>query len=162
LRRKGSSEYIRYGGEDILYMEALVEILKAVIEKGKSFRIQAFGFSMYPFIRNNDYITISPLAPAQPKLGDIVAYIQPGTKRLTVHRIVDNKGDFFLIKGDNNTRPDGLIPKSNILGYVTKVERNGRIVWLGSRIEKIFIAFTSRKKLLRLTLNLAFRFIDPV
>ena len=155
-----TSGYVKDRGEEKLSMEALIEILKAVIEKGRYFRFQVLGFSMYPFIRDNDFITISPLVPSYPRLGDIVAFIQPATRKLKIHRIIENKEVNYLIKGDNTFEPDGLIPRANILGYVTKVERNGKAIRLGSRIERVFLAFISHKKLLSLTHHLFFKFIN--
>ena len=131
MRLEGASGFIKEGEESSLSMEALVELTRAVTEKGKSFRFQALGFSMYPFIRNGDYITISPLTSGHPRLGDVVAFIQPDTKKLVVHRIIENRGDHYLIRGDNTTAPDGLIPKANVLGYMTKVDKDEKLIRLG-------------------------------
>jgi signal peptidase I len=162
LRLEGTSEFVQEGGEGSLSMEALVELTRAVTEKGKSFRFQALGFSMYPFIRNGDYITISPFTYGHPRLGDVVAFIQPETEKMIVHRIVENRGDHYLIKGDNTTAPDGLIPKANVLGYVTKVDKDGKLIRLGSGFEKVFIALLSRKNLLRPGLHLTYTLIGPI
>ena len=159
---EGASGFIRNGGEGNLSKVALVELLKAVTEKKRSFRVQANGFSMYPFIKDGDYITISPLTSSNPQLGDVVAFIHPHKKKLIVHRVIKRKRDHYLIKGDNNPASDGLIPKVNILGYVTKVEKDGKLIHFGSGFERVFIAFMSQKNLLRPTLHLAYRFIDPV
>ncbi len=156
------SGFIRDGGEDTLSMEALIELIKAVTEKGTSLRFQAPGLSMYPFIRDSDYITISPLNTCHPQLGDVVAFILPGTGRLIVHRIVENKGSFYLVKGDNTPEPDGLIPKANVLGYVTKVEENRKKTRFGLGVERILIAHMSHRNQLIPTLSLAWRFIGPI
>ncbi len=156
------SGFIIDGGEDNLSIGGLIELLKAVTEKGKSFRVQAPGFSMYPFIRDRDYITISPLATGHPKLGDVVAFIQPGTGELVVHRIVKSKRDHYLVKGDNTPAPDGLIPKANILGYVTKVDKDGKSIRFGSGFERTFIALMSRKNLLRPIRHIAYKLIRRI
>jgi len=161
LKPENASGFIKDGGEDNLSMEALVELLKAVVEKGRPFRVQALGFSMHPFIKNKNYITISPLSPDRPRLGDIVAFIQEGTGKLVVHRVVESKKNQYLIKGDNTPAPDGLVPKGNILGYVTKIDEDGKPVRLGSGSERVFIAFVSRKNLLRPTLHLTYMLIGP-
>jgi signal peptidase I len=159
LRPEEASNFVINGGEDSLSMEALIELLKAVTEKKKSFRVQALGSSMYPFIKDSDYITISPLTSCHPRLGEIVAFINPVTKKLVVHRVVGRKKDNYLIKGDNNSEHDGLIPKANILGYVTKVEKEGNTIFFGSGLERVFIAFISKKNFLQPTLHLAYRLI---
>ncbi|WP_396654711.1 S26 family signal peptidase [Methanosarcina baikalica] len=142
-------------------MKVLVELLRAVTENGKLFRFQAPGFSMYPFIRNCDTIIISPLSFGRPRLGDVVAFIRPGTGKLVIHRVVENKGGCYLIKGDNTSEPDGLILNSNILGYVTKVERNGKKISLGLGLERLLIAYMSRKSILLPSLSLACYLIRP-
>jgi signal peptidase len=162
LRPEEASRFVRNGGDGNLSMEALVELLKAVTEKKRSFRVQAHGSSMFPFIKDSDYITISPLTPCHPRLGDIVAFINPETNKLIVHRVVGRKKDHYLIKGDNNPKPDGLIPKSSILGYVTKVEKEGNQICFGSGFERVFIAFISQKNLLRPIFHLTYRLVGPI
>jgi len=162
LKPEGKPGYIRDGGEEKLSMEALVGLLEAVTKKGSSFRVQALGFSMDPFIRNKNHITISPLPSGYPRVGDIVAFIQPGTGKLVVHRVIERKENHYLIKGDNVATPDGLIPKTNVLGYVTKVDKDGKLIFFGLGFERVFIAFLSRKNLLRPTLHLTYRLVGPV
>jgi hypothetical protein len=41
-------------------MTGLVELARAVLAKGKSFRFHAPGLSMTPFIRDGDFVTIGP------------------------------------------------------------------------------------------------------
>lgn len=154
--------FFKYSKEKKLSREALVELIKAVIEKGIPFRLQALGFSMYPFIKEENYITISPLTSDHPSLGDVVAFTSLGTKKLIVHRIVEIKGDYYLTKGDNNRMPDGIIPKANIIGYVTKVDKDGKPVRLGSGFERVFIALLSRKNLLCPSLYLTYKLVGPL
>jgi hypothetical protein len=134
---------------------AFIELLRAVLGKGVPFRFQARGFSMSPFIKDGDLVTVSPLLGSSPGLGDVVAFIQPGTRRLAIHRIIGKKGSSFFIKGDNTYQIDGLIPETNILGYVTRVERDGKKVSLGLGLERFFIALLARRGLL-------FPFLLPV
>lgn len=157
-----ASVFIIDGGEGTLTMKILVELLQAVTEKGKPFRVRAFGFSMHPFIRNRDIITISPLPSGRPRLGDVAAFLQPVTGKLVVHRVIGFKGDHCLIRGDNVVESDGLIPCPNIQGYVTCVERDGKEIWWGSGPERYLIALMSQKGLLRRTLFLAYRLVNPI
>ena len=164
MRLEGSTELALNEGEDNLSKEALIELelLKAVIENGKSFRIQAFGFSMYPFIRNKDYVTISPLTTSHPKVGDIVAFVLPGTRKLIIHRVLKINGNKYLVKGDNISWPDGQILKANIIGYVTKVEKDKRLVCFGSVFEKLFILLIYYKNIFHQILLLTYKLIGPV
>jgi signal peptidase I len=126
----------------------LVDILRAVLDKSVPCRFRAPGFSMSPFIRNGDVITISRLSGDYPCLGKVVAFIHPTRGKLIVHRVVGREDGRYLIKGDNSPHADGLIPKENILGYVSKVERDGKRILLGLGPERLLIAFLSRRGLL--------------
>ena len=137
--------FIGKGDELSLSGPALTELLLAVLDKGLPFRFRAKGFSMTPFIRDGDVITISPLFGIPPRHGDVVVFIRPGTERVVVHRVVGKKGDSYLIKGDNTFEADGFIPKSNILGSVKKVERQGKAVRLGIGPERLLLAFLTRR-----------------
>ena len=142
-------DFVVDGGEDNLSMKALVELLSAVTEKGKSFRFRASGMSMYPFIRNKDVVTISPLPTGSPKIGDVVAFLLPETRKLVIHRVIDKRNGCYIIKGDNAPKPDGLIPSENVIGLLTNVERNGRKVVLGLGTERRLIATLARNDLLK-------------
>jgi hypothetical protein len=123
---------------------ALAELLRVTLAEGMPFRFRAKGFSMDPFIRDDDVITVSPLADHSPGLGDVVAFIQENAEKFFVHRVVRTKGRSYVIKGDNSAGTDGIIPRTNILGWVKRVERNNQRVFLGFGPERFLIAFLSR------------------
>jgi signal peptidase len=127
--------------------ELIPELLKDILSKGAECRFKAKGHSMSPFIKDGDVVTVSPLLPASPGIGDVVAFIHKETGRLLIHRIVGRNGESYLIRGDNTLEGDGLIHKANILGFVTKVERNEKEVLLGLGPEKFFIAFLTQRGL---------------
>lgn len=139
------SSIVRYGGGISIEGMDLAGLLRAVIERGASFRFKARGFSMSPFLMDGDVLTVSPCYGTPPTYGDIVAFVHPLTGRLVVHRIVGRKGDLFLIRGDNSTEGDGLVPQADILGRVTGVERNGRRVLLGVGAERFMIPFITKR-----------------
>jgi hypothetical protein len=122
---------------------ALIELLRATLVEGTPFRFRARGFSMDPFIRDDDVITVSPLVDHPPGPGDVVAFVQENAERLLVHRVIRVKESSYVIKGDNSAGAYGLIPGSNILGWVKKVERNNKRVFLGFGPERVLIAFLS-------------------
>lgn len=128
--------------------KALVEILRAVLHKGASVRFRAKGFSMSPFIKNQDVVTLSPLKKSPPELGDVIAFVLRETGTLCVHRIVGKKGDLYVAKGDNSLEGDESVPRENILGFVTRVERDGKEVYLGLGPERFLIAFLGARGLL--------------
>lgn len=133
-----------------------------MLDKGIPFRFRAEGFSMYPFVRNRDVVTLSPLSNVELHLGDVIAFTRPETGKLIVHRVIGKRGDSFLIKGDNLPGVDGLIPKANILGRVIRVERNGKGVFFGIGPERRLIALFSRRGAIFSLLLPMWRLVRPV
>jgi Peptidase S24-like len=129
--------------------QALLELMRAVLEKGLPFRFRARGWSMAPFIQDGDVITVAPLRKTPAGIGEVVAFVRPGSGNLVVHRVVARKGDNLHIQGDGLTgQTDGMISPDNLLGRVTHIERNGRRVWLGLGPERYLVAWLSRARLL--------------
>lgn len=126
----------------------LTELLGATLARGAPFRFNARGSSMHPFIRNGDVITIAPLRNTHLRAGDVVAFKRFGTSRMVIHRIVGKKNGSFMIQGDNVSGTDGVVPAAELLGRVTKVEREGRNCRLGLGPERHLIALFSRFGLL--------------
>jgi len=126
---------------------AFAELMEAVLEKNVPFRFTARGRSMTPFIRDGDVLIVSPVSLCI-RRGDIVPFINPSNNQLMVHRILDVSREGCLIKGDNNSMPDGRIPTSIIIGRVVKVERGGRPARFGLGPERFLIAWLSNRCLL--------------
>lgn len=147
-QRLKPSLFITKGSELPLSEPALRGFLQAVLAKGMPFRFKAKGFSMSPFIKDGDVITVIPFSEPKAHLGDVVAFIDPRSNRLAVHRIVGRESDGYLIQGDNLPEADGAIPWDRLLGLVAKVEREGQTVSLGFGPERHLVAFLSRKKFL--------------
>jgi len=100
---------------------------------------------MSPFIRDGDVVTVSPCPRDTMGLGDVVAFVQPCSGRLAVHRVVGRGRDSWRIRGDNTPEADGWIGHDDILGRVTRVERAGKRVRLGLGPERVLIALFSRR-----------------
>mgnify|MGYP002390742108 FL=1 len=141
--------FVIRAGELLLSGRLLLELMREVLARGLPFRFCARGWSMAPFIRNGDVITVAPLQGTLPGIGRVVAFVRPGTQTLVVHRVVGRRRAAILIQGDNiTTQPDGLISALNLLGQVTHIERNGKAVWLGLGPERVLIACFSRARAL--------------
>lgn len=134
-------------------------LMAVVLEKGVPFRFTAPGHSMTPFIRDGDVITV---APGRIRFGDVVAFVSPHSGRLTVHRVVGIARDGCLIKGDNIPEPDGTVPRTGLLGRVVGVEHGSRHVGLGLGIERVAIAFLSRRGWLIPAIGATWRVMRPV
>jgi len=141
-----------------LSSSSLAGLLNGALSKNAAFRFQARGFSMSPFIKDGDILTVSPLSVSGAGIGKVAAFIQPKDNKLVIHRIVGKANGSYIIKADNGFTGDGLIPAGNILGCVTKIERKGRDILLGLGPERYLLAVISRSRLLIFAVR-AYRFI---
>jgi signal peptidase I len=128
----------------------LEKLMRGVLDKGASFRFQGKGFSMSPFIKDGDILTIAPLQGSGPGFGDVAVFTHPHTNKLIIHRIIGKKAGSYRTKGDNAPEEDGLISREAIVGRVTRVQRNGKYVSLGLGPDRFIIAFLIRTGLLPL------------
>jgi len=128
--------------------EALLELVKDILSKGLECRFQAKGQSMSPFIKDGDIVTIFPLTSSSPGVGDVVAFNHPENEKLIIHRVVKKRNNDYYVRGDNALEADGIVQTRDILGYVNKVERNGKKVWIGLGPERFLIAFLNRRGLI--------------
>jgi len=146
--------YLSSVDEAHISSKELLELLMGVLERQASFRFMAKGWSMSPFIRDSDIITISRHPEPVMGIGNSVAFMCSEARKLKVHRVIARKNNYYLIKGDRVFKPDGLVPRENILGIVTKVERGGKNIIFGLGPERYMIAFLSRTKVLFLILSI--------
>ena len=138
------SGYVSAGGELRLGNPGQLELLRGMAERGVPLRTGVRGFSMTPFIRDGDVVTIEPLR-ADPAVGDVVALAFPDNGRMALHRVVERRGDLWLVRGDNCPQPDGVYGRAAFVGRVARVERGGRDVHLGLDEHAAWIAALSRR-----------------
>jgi len=127
----------------------LLSIVEAFAEAGVPLRTTVRGTSMTPFIRDGDVVVVDPIRGAPPCVGDVVAFRHPGTRRLTVHRIVGRDPAGWVLRGDGCPAADGVVPEADILGRVVTVERRGKPVRLGLGASGAWVAALSRGGWLR-------------
>ena len=130
-------------------IEFLSRISKELLDEGKAVRFQVKGWSMRPFIQDEDFITVAPARNSKMKIGDIVYYFTP-EKKPRVHRVVKvckKRGQVtYLIKGDAVFSSAERVEAGSVLGKVTAVERKGRTKRLdtaSSRIKSLLLAAMS-------------------
>jgi hypothetical protein len=136
-----------------------MELLRAVTERGAPLRTRVRGFSMAPFIRDGDVVTIAPMPGGAPRAGEVVAFVHPETGRLAIHRVIARVGAGWLVRGDNSPQADGVVRRENIFGVVTRVERSGRGVPVGLGAEARLIAWLQRAQMLQRALGLVRRLL---
>ena len=99
-----------------------------VLDQGAAFRFRAHGRSMSPFIKDGDIVTVAPVhdASSDIRIGDAVM-ARLNERRVVVHRVtritLDQEGPVYRLQGSANIKPDGYVPKEDILGRVTSIRR---------------------------------------
>lgn len=106
------------------FEELAVQLLGA----GHALRFRARGSSMHPAVRDGDILDVWPTPNADLDVGDIVLY-RSSHSGIVVHRVVDirrqEEKTIFLVKGDSAARADPQIRKSQVLGRVEGIQRQG-------------------------------------
>jgi len=95
---------------------------------GRQLVFRAGGASMWPMIRPNTELTVSPCEPAALTVGRCVLAIHGDG--LVVHRIVTVDERRVLVKGDNNRCPDGWYAREEILGELPSAPFDRLFAWL--------------------------------
>lgn len=141
-----SSQYLSDEARELpLSGQALLALMQDVLSRGVPFRFRARGWSMAPFLRDGDVVTVSPLRGVRPGVGAVVAFVQPNARVLVVHRVLARRGAVYVIRGDGVSASESeVVPLENLLGRVTRVARNGRPVRFGLGAERRVIAWLSR------------------
>jgi signal peptidase I len=84
---------------------------------------------MYPTIRENEAITVEPVALQDVKVGDIILF--RSGESVVAHRVmriekVEGKASRFILREDTWGTLDEPVEAEQILGKVVSVERAGR------------------------------------
>ena len=143
-----SESYVSNVDEGALLSPHLLELLEAALGEEVGFKLTAKGWSMLPSIRDGDILTVRSVSAPDIDVGTLVVFRSPETKMLIAHRIVGRVHDRYLMKGDNAFKADGAIPRQNILGVVTEVERKiKKVVW-GLGFERHLLTFLNKTRIL--------------
>lgn len=110
------------------YYSSVKDMSLTLLAEGKTIRIKAHGYSMYPAIKPGSLILIEPLRQkGKPVPGEIVALKRK--KGLVVHRImktmVKNGITFYITRGDSNANTDSPVTIDKIAGRIVKSEPTG-------------------------------------
>jgi hypothetical protein len=95
---------------------------------------------MAPFVRGGDLATLEPAREAS--LGEVVIRLC-GPERLLLHRVVARPGVEPLTRGDATHEPDPPLAAGELLGRLSRVERQGRRLRLGLGPERLLLAWLS-------------------
>ena len=98
---------------------------KEIIRQGRSVQIQASGYSMFPFLRKGDLLTVDPVLMEKIRRGDIVVF-EMGEKWIA-HRVIKLRTSAenleFLLRGDTCIAFDPVVYNGNYIGVITVFSR---------------------------------------
>lgn len=84
------------------------------------------GNSMYPFLRDNDFVIVKKTTPGSLRKGNILVYLERNGQHI-VHRLVKKgKGDILYLKGDGYNLLPESINRDSIVGRAIGFVRNNR------------------------------------
>lgn len=99
-----------------------------LLSEGKSIRVKAHGYSMYPCIKPGATVLIEPLKiKGLPVPGEIIAIKR--NEGLVVHRLIKiikkNETELYIARGDSNARYDEPVKITMIAGRIVRAENAG-------------------------------------
>ena len=106
----------------------LKDIGLTLLAEGKTIRIKAHGYSMFPCIKPGSLILIEPLnIKGLPHPGEIIAIKRENG--LIVHRLsrmINKNGvTFYTARGDSNAYTDNPVKIDKIAGRIVRAESTG-------------------------------------
>lgn len=129
---------INYGMPD-----KLIPKMRERLECNKGFWLTVTGNSMNPtFSHLRDKVYISPFS-GKAKKGDILLTVVNNNHCL-LHRVIKCEDDMIYYKGDAQLYCEGPYSCNDVIGIVTKAERNGKIFSVNSLFR--FVSFVGRNK----------------
>lgn len=107
---------------------ALKDLSSSLLSEGKTIRIKAHGYSMYPAIKPGSLIIIEPISQkGKPVEGEIIAIKRE--KGIIVHRltkvVIRDGVRYYIARGDSNATTDNPITIDKIVGRIVGSESTG-------------------------------------
>jgi signal peptidase I len=99
-----------------------------LLSEGKTIRLKAHGYSMYPCIRPGSLVLIEPIhLKGAPVPGEIIAIVKEDG--LILHRlvriVVKNNVTTYIARGDGNAFADNPVKIDKIAGRIAGAETTG-------------------------------------
>ena len=102
-------------------------LARDILRSCGTLRLQVTGWSMMPAVRPGDTLVVEAVNGENIIEGDIVFFWRE--KRLFAHRVVKNLGQSrILARGDAMPAADPVLHRSELLGRVRLIERDGRMI----------------------------------
>ena len=117
----------------------LAALAREVLSRGQRFQFQAYGQSMWPFIRPGDSLLIEPLHSEPPRVGEVVLY-QTVHGSLAAHRVVralPPLQEWLHIRGDRLWASLEQVHLHQLLGRVAAIERDRQRISLTATRQRL-------------------------
>ena len=114
-----------------------LSVLEKMIRNGETVGIPVSGFSMNPFLADKRDQVIVKRPDSSLKRGDIVLYKRKNGQYI-LHRIWKDRADGYYMVGDGQTRIEGPVSGSQIIGRVIRIKRKGKWIDEQDRVWRFF------------------------
>ena len=112
---------------DDLYTE-LHDLTDELLGSNQLVKLKAGGYSMFPFFKNGEIITVKKCRADELRIGNIVVF-KVDNKWVT-HRllkiILQNNKTYFIAKGDSCKKKDPMFTEENLIGKVVSHLHNDK------------------------------------
>lgn len=112
------------------------EVVRRELDERGVYASTTSGTSMRPLFKTHRDVVILEKPSVAPKKYDVVLY--PGkSEKFVLHRIIGERGDNYLIRGDNTYQTE-IVPKSEIVAVLTAFNRKGKHHTTDERLYKCY------------------------
>jgi signal peptidase I len=120
--------------------EEFAPLAAEILGRGETLRFRARGASMRPTIRDGDVVEVGAPEEMRHQVGDVVLF-EGHRDSVLAHRVLrlrksEGRTDLQM-QGDALLTPDGWVWADRILGIVTRVERDGKLVSLDTGWQRL-------------------------
>ena len=127
---------------DQSYVNEKIPLAAEILRAGGAVRMRVLGTSMLPTMWPGDVVRIEGLSAECAIPGEIVLY--ETKERFFLHRLIEKsevRGLLHLVtRGDSMPQDDPKIAKSQLLGHVSSICRNGRTMTPALRLSPVMWA----------------------
>ena len=101
--------------------------VEQLLKDGQPVQFPISGWSMYPFLSDQDMVTVYPLEDSKLHVNDVVLYRRINGP-LVLHRIIRMTDKEYYLCGDNQTEIEGPLSKEQFYGILKDYSHNQRII----------------------------------
>jgi len=143
------------------HISQLMELGKTFIEEGYNLKVEAGGFSMFPYLRKGDLLIIKSCKFDRLRIGDIIVF--RSNEKYIAHRLVRKKRSedkmWLIPKGDFIPKYDFPVGEETFIGKVIAIKKRNSNIDL-ERDSRILINYMIAK--MAPVMNIALKFIRVV